>query len=68
MRSLFLIVLLGITAFCAFGFAASFEPIEQGQQLLWRVTYGIGGLGSMAWGAWALAKGRRNRRLQERDE
>lgn len=57
MKPILILVLLGVVAFCAFGFLATFEPIEQGQQLMWRAAYGVVGVASIACMAWALAKG-----------
>ena len=42
MRSL---ILLAITAFCGFGFLASFEP---GVSLLWKAGYLVAGISSLA--------------------
>ncbi|NQU49730.1 MAG: hypothetical protein HQ519_13850 [Planctomycetes bacterium] len=68
MKFLLLLVLLGVAAFCGFGFAATFEPIEQSQQLMWRTTYGIVGLAAIACVTWILVKGGRNRSFKERDK
>lgn len=59
MRPVLLVVLLGIAAFCAFGFAATFEPMEASQQLVWRSGYGVIGLASIAGMVWILTKNRR---------
>ena len=58
MRPIFLLMLLGLAAFCAFGFAATFEPIEGSQPILWRVAYGVIGMTSFAYVARTLIKGR----------
>ena len=57
MKPIALLVFLGVAAFCVFGFAATFEPLEQGQQFMWRTAYGAAGLASIACVVWILAKG-----------
>jgi hypothetical protein len=38
-------LLLALIGFCILGFMATFEPLEPGTQLLWRVLYGtLGGI------------------------
>lgn len=44
MRAIVVLVLLAIIAFCAIGFAATFEPMETRSPLAWRVGYGAVGL------------------------
>ncbi|MFT4515929.1 MAG: hypothetical protein ACI89X_002341 [Planctomycetota bacterium] len=68
MKFTLLLMLIGIAAFCAFGFAATFEPMERSQQLMWRTASGIVGVASIACVVWALVKGRRARGLKGSDE
>ena len=50
------VVFAGASAFCAFGFLATFEPLDRATQLQWRMIYGVLGGGSlvgmmrMVWG------------------
>jgi hypothetical protein len=41
------VVLLVFAAFCGYGFLASFEPMEGGSALAWKIGYGVLGLGSL---------------------
>ena len=59
-RILLVLVFLAVAAFCAFGFAASFEPLERGRQLVWRIVYGAGVFASLTSAGWTLF-GRRQR-------
>ncbi|MFQ5748599.1 MAG: hypothetical protein ACE5H3_03975 [Planctomycetota bacterium] len=59
MRIVFALVLLVAAAVCVFGFAATFEPLEPDQQLMWRIVYGTGALAALIGVVWVLAKGRR---------
>ncbi len=38
------LLLLGVTAFCVFGFMATFEPLDASIQLTWRIVYGMVGI------------------------
>jgi hypothetical protein len=38
------IVLMAIAAYCAYGFAATFEPLESGTPWVWRIGYGLVGV------------------------
>jgi len=38
---------LGVAAFCTFGFLASFEPIDAGEAIKWRIGYALGFLASV---------------------
>jgi O-antigen/teichoic acid export membrane protein len=38
------LVLLGLVAFCVFGFLATFEPLPLPQQWAWRIMYGLVGV------------------------
>jgi len=39
------LVLTTVLAFCFFGFLATYEPLEEGRALTWRLVYGaVGGL------------------------
>jgi len=40
--------LLGLFAFCIFGFLATFEPLDPVTQMTWRAIYAIAGLGTMS--------------------
>lgn len=53
-RLLTAIILLGVAAFCAFGFLATFEPLPPATQWTWRAIYAAAGLASLI-GAGALA-------------
>lgn len=57
-RLLTAIILLGVVAFCVFGFLATFEPLPPATQWTWRAIYAAVGLASMV-GAGALAVRRR---------
>jgi hypothetical protein len=46
------IFLLAIAAFCGFGFLATFEPLDRGTQLFWRIVYGLVGLACLAQILW----------------
>jgi hypothetical protein len=37
-------LLLVIAAYCAYGFAATFEPFDDGTPWAWRIGYGIVGV------------------------
>ena len=51
-------VFLAVAACCAFGFAATFEPLERGQQIAWRIVHGAGVLLSLIGAAWTLTRAR----------
>ncbi|MEM7261378.1 MAG: hypothetical protein AAF488_05260 [Planctomycetota bacterium] len=55
MKFLLAVTLLGVTAFCGFGFLATFEPLDRSMQIAWRVAYGSGFLGALV-GMAALAR------------
>jgi len=40
------LVLTTVLSFCFFGFLATFEPLEEGRALTWRLVYG--GVGALA--------------------
>lgn len=44
-RIVLLLPLLAVLAFCGFGFLATFEPLDEGTQLTWRLIYGGVALG-----------------------
>jgi len=48
LKYLALLVLLPLTAFCAFGLLSTLEPMEAGEQRLWRGIYGGVGIVSIA--------------------
>jgi hypothetical protein len=54
-RILGVIVLLAIAGFSAFGFAATFEPIDSGSRLAWRIGYGLVGVACLV-AAWRRAR------------
>jgi len=59
MRAVVVLVFLAIAAFCAIGFAATFEPMEDGSPWAWRVGYGAVGLLCLARALYWLRGGRR---------
>jgi hypothetical protein len=59
-RAVLAAVLLGVASFCAFGFAATFEPLEGHNVLAWRLGYGGGALLALL-GAARLARRPRGR-------
>tara|TARA_B100001250_G_scaffold381936_1_gene374657 strand:+ start:163 stop:390 length:228 start_codon:yes stop_codon:yes gene_type:complete len=40
--------LLGLFAFCIFGFLATFEPLDPITQMTWQAIYAIAGLGAIS--------------------
>ncbi len=58
-KSCLVLSLMTVAAFCAFGFVATFEPIERGLQIMWRALYTTGALASLAGVGWVLTSGRR---------
>jgi hypothetical protein len=49
------LALLIVAAYCLFGIAATFEPMDPTKQWTWRIVYAIVGLGclaTIAWNAW----------------
>lgn len=42
-RAFLTLVLLGVLAFCVFGFLASYEYAESSRRLPWQLGYGAGG-------------------------
>ena len=44
MRVLLPLPLLGVLVFCLYGFTTTFEPMDSGTQLTWRLIYGGVGL------------------------
>ncbi len=59
-----LFTLLMLT-FCGFGFLATFEPLPEAQQWLWRTIYGVVGLGCVCALARLVASWSRNSKAQE---
>lgn len=57
MKVVLSILLLGILAFCAFGFLSTFEPLESEQQILWRSIYGACVVASLGGLVWVLKRG-----------
>ena len=54
------LLLLAVLGFCILGFMATFEPLEPGTQLTWRIIYGtLGGLCAAAI-AWLLLARRKS--------
>jgi hypothetical protein len=55
MRLAFIFISLIVLAFCLYGFAATFEPMNATTQWTWRVVYGLIGsacMGQLVWAAW----------------
>lgn len=46
MRALGALMALGVAAFCTFGFLATFEPLNEGEAIKWRIGYAFGFLAS----------------------
>lgn len=46
-RIILILALLPVLAFCIFGFLATFEPLPENTQWIWRSIYGIIGVGSL---------------------
>ena len=46
MRALGVLMVLGVAAFCTFGFLATFEPLNDGEAIKWRIGYAFGFLAS----------------------
>lgn len=44
-RIVLLLPLIAVLAFCGLGFLATFEPLDEGTQLTWRLIYGGVALG-----------------------
>lgn len=42
-RVLGCVLCLSIAGFCAFGFLASYEPMDAGTQAMWRTVYSVAG-------------------------
>ena len=59
MRAVVVLAFLAIAAFCALGFVATFEPMEEGRQLGWRIGYGVVGLLCLARAFYWLRRGKR---------
>jgi hypothetical protein len=49
-----MVLLLGLAAYCIFGFVATFEPMEPSKQITWRVIYVVAALASIAAVAWNI--------------
>ena len=52
LRLLVSLPLMGVVAFCLFGFLATFEPMPVLQQWIWRGLYSIAGLASLLTIGW----------------
>ena len=50
LRVMAIIASFGVTAFCVFGFLASFEPVDSGSWIMFRLVYGIVGVASGCFG------------------
>lgn len=59
MRVIIVLLLLCVVAFSAFGFMASYEPIDDGSHLTWRIGYGIAIVASLFGVVRTLRKGGR---------
>jgi len=62
------ICLLTILLFCVFGFLATFEPLEGGKHLLWRIGYGLGGVACIVAIAFVFRREFRSRSSQRNPE
>ncbi|MAB80304.1 MAG: hypothetical protein CMJ89_13200 [Planctomycetes bacterium] len=60
MKIITLLVLLGVAAFSALGFVATFEPMDGGTRIVWRAVYAVAFTVSLATAAWTLRRGRRS--------
>ena len=60
MRILLTLILLCVVAFSAFGFMATYEPMDDGSHLTWRIGYGIAIVASLFGVVRALRKGSRS--------
>jgi hypothetical protein len=49
-----MVILLAVLAFCAFGFSATFEPMDTTKQWTWRAVYGLVGLACLGAFVWAV--------------
>ena len=47
LRVLLPVPLVGALAYCLYGFTTTFEPMERGPQLTWRIVYAGGCLGCL---------------------
>ncbi len=61
-RLISVLMLLGVTGFCVFGFLATFEPLPATTQWTWRAIYSVVGIASLAGVAVSL-RGSRDRDL-----
>lgn len=60
MRFLIALILLCVAAFSGFGFLATYEPMDDGSHLTWRVGYGVAIVASLFGVVRALRKGSRS--------
>lgn len=54
LQVIFALAHFAVAAFCAFGFLASFEPVENA--MVWRVGYTIAFIAALAGGIWWIRK------------
>lgn len=60
-RIITVMVLIAASAFCVFGFMATFEPIDRNGQMTWRMIYGLVGSLCAAAATWILCVRRPSR-------
>ena len=54
MKLVVVVALAAVALGCAWGLVATFEPMDSGEQLTWRIVYGTGALLGLAGAAWVL--------------
>jgi hypothetical protein len=65
-RALAAIIVVAIAAFCVFGFMATYEPLDPGAQITWRIIYGaIGGICAVA-AVWSCYRAEKVREADSR--
>ncbi len=58
-RIAIVLFLLAVAGFCGFGVLTTFEPLDRGTQILWRIVYGVLGLACLAQVVW-LARSKKH--------
>lgn len=58
-RIILALVLIAVLLFCAYGFLATFEPLERSVQITWRIVYGGVGSACIGGAAWLVFAKRR---------
>lgn len=54
MKIVLVLLCFGLVVGCGYGLIATFEPMDSGEQLMWRVIYGIGTVLGLGGAVWAL--------------